>query len=249
MYIFVVSNCIHNLVTYLQEFRSLGLPNANHTTLLLNTYTKLKDIVHLDSFIRDRKSGDDDTDELPFDPDIAIPVCPQAGYFKQERHEDYLRIQIEDARNFMDALMHLRKLDPEVVSRWLFVFPSRLGEPNSDEHFPLHRQRNFWRSMGIPCWSLLQKTTQHLITLVPIPGHCQKMWLLCRQPSRSLSPSTLQTGQPLDSKDNKISSQLRPVFIIYTSDILSIERIISVTFRITGLVDLFTPWPQYLHNH
>ena len=56
MYIFVVADRIHNLVTYLQEFRSLG----HH--LLLNTYTKLKDIVHLDNFIKDRKSGDDDVD-------------------------------------------------------------------------------------------------------------------------------------------------------------------------------------------
>lgn len=128
---FLDAQRIHNLVTYLQELHSLGLANADHTTLLLNTYTKLKDVTRLDSFIKTesrRKStgvhGDDDADELPFDLDTAIRVCRQAGYFehasylakKYERHEDYLRIQIEDARNFRDALMYLRKLGQEAVS-------------------------------------------------------------------------------------------------------------------------------------
>jgi hypothetical protein len=52
-------------------------------------------------------------------------VCRQAGYFehasylakKYGRHEDYLRIQIEDAGNVKDALAYLRKLGPEAVSR------------------------------------------------------------------------------------------------------------------------------------
>ncbi|KAF8958030.1 hypothetical protein BDZ97DRAFT_1762462 [Flammula alnicola] len=43
---------INNLVTYLQELHSLGLANADHTTLLLSTYTKLKDVARLDSFIK-----------------------------------------------------------------------------------------------------------------------------------------------------------------------------------------------------
>lgn len=51
-------------------------------------------------------------------------MCRQAGYFehasylakKYERHEDYLRIQIEDAGRVGDALEYLRKLGPEVVS-------------------------------------------------------------------------------------------------------------------------------------
>jgi hypothetical protein len=124
---------IHNLVTYLQELHSLGLANADHTTLLLNTYTKLKDVARLDSFIKTESrrksihpdgSREDLTDELPFDLDTAIRVCRQAGYFehagylakKYERHEDYLRIQIEDARNFKDALYYLRKLGLDAVS-------------------------------------------------------------------------------------------------------------------------------------
>ena len=116
----------------------MGLANSDHTTLLLNTYTKLKDVARLDSFIKteSRRSdlaaaGDGDysekQQELPFDLDTAIRVCRQAGYFehasylakKYERHEDYLRIQIEDAGNYKLALAYLRRLGPETVSCFL----------------------------------------------------------------------------------------------------------------------------------
>ena len=114
---------IHNLVTYLQELHARGLANADHTTLLLNTYTKLKDVARLDSFIKSEARREDSADELPFDLDTAIRVCRQAGYFehagylakKYDRHEDYLQIQIEDAGNYKEALAYLRKLGAEAV--------------------------------------------------------------------------------------------------------------------------------------
>ncbi|KAG6901941.1 hypothetical protein C0995_006463 [Termitomyces sp. Mi166 len=121
---FLDAQRIHNLVTYLQELHSLGLANSDHTTLLLNTYTKLKDVTRLDSFIKtESKRNGEDGDELPFDLDTAIRVCRQAGYFehasylakKYERHEDYLRIQIEDAGNYSDALQYLRKLGSDAA--------------------------------------------------------------------------------------------------------------------------------------
>ncbi|KAG6900207.1 hypothetical protein C0993_001472 [Termitomyces sp. T159_Od127] len=121
---FLDAQRIHNLVTYLQELHSLGLANSDHTTLLLNTYTKLKDVTRLDSFIKtESKRNGEEGDELPFDLETAIRVCRQAGYFehasylakKYERHEDYLRIQIEDAGNYSDALQYLRKLGPDAA--------------------------------------------------------------------------------------------------------------------------------------
>ncbi|KXN91462.1 hypothetical protein AN958_00724, partial [Leucoagaricus sp. SymC.cos] len=126
---FLDSQRIHNLVTYLQELHTLGLANSDHTTLLLNTYTKLKDVSRLDTFIktesrrRDVTADGRTTGELPFDLDTAIRVCRQAGYFehaaylakKYERHEDYLRIQIEDAGDFRDAGEYLRRLGPEAA--------------------------------------------------------------------------------------------------------------------------------------
>ena len=126
---FLDAQRIHNLVTYLQELHSLGVANSDHTTLLLNTYTKLKDVARLDSFIKTEsrrasaEGSELDKDELPFDLDTAIRVCRQAGYFEHAsylakrwgRHEDYLRIKIEDAGNFKDALAYLRRLGHEAV--------------------------------------------------------------------------------------------------------------------------------------
>ncbi|KLO14890.1 hypothetical protein SCHPADRAFT_927552 [Schizopora paradoxa] len=124
---FLDAQRIHNLVTYLQDLHTLGLANSDHTTLLLNTYTKLKDVSRLDTFIKTESrrsiSGDGDDDEPPFDLETAIRVCRQAGYFehasylakKYKRHEDYLRIQVEDSANYKDALAYLRRLDSDAT--------------------------------------------------------------------------------------------------------------------------------------
>ncbi|EPQ57796.1 hypothetical protein GLOTRDRAFT_114433 [Gloeophyllum trabeum ATCC 11539] len=142
---FLDAQRIHNLVTYLQELHSLGLANSDHTTLLLNTYTKLKDVARLDSFIkaesRRSSSVDGEKDELPFDLDTAIRVCRQAGYFehasylakKYERHEDYLRIQIEDAGNYKDALSYLRRLGNEAAEANLARYGRAMLESLPDE--------------------------------------------------------------------------------------------------------------------
>jgi uncharacterized protein YydD (DUF2326 family) len=90
---------------------------------LLNCYTKTSDRTRLDAFIRNESSRSEDLDELPFDLDTAIRVCRQAGFFehatylakKYGRHEDYLRIQIEDAQQWDDALTYLRTLGHEAV--------------------------------------------------------------------------------------------------------------------------------------
>ncbi|KAG5642688.1 hypothetical protein H0H81_010519, partial [Sphagnurus paluster] len=83
---FLDAQRIHHLVTYFQELHSLGLANLDHITLLLNTYTKLKDVTHLDSFIKTKaKRNADNTDELPFDLKTAIRDCRQAGYFSRSR--------------------------------------------------------------------------------------------------------------------------------------------------------------------
>ncbi|KAG2041346.1 hypothetical protein BDR03DRAFT_1007183 [Suillus americanus] len=118
---FLDAQRIHNLVTYLQELHALGLANADHTTLLLNTYTKLKDVARLDNFIKteSRRSGATESNgDLPFDLDTAIRVCRQAGYFdhasylakRYNRHEEYLRVMIEDAGKYGEALTYLRHL-------------------------------------------------------------------------------------------------------------------------------------------
>ncbi|KDN39622.1 hypothetical protein K437DRAFT_258993 [Tilletiaria anomala UBC 951] len=60
---FLDAQRITNLTEYLQELHTCGLANSDHTTLLLNCYTKLKDVAALDTFIRRPStlaSGEDD---------------------------------------------------------------------------------------------------------------------------------------------------------------------------------------------
>lgn len=62
----------HNLTQYLQALHSQKLATRDHTTLLLNCYTKLKDTNELDIFINDTS--------LQFDIDTAVTVLRHASY-------------------------------------------------------------------------------------------------------------------------------------------------------------------------
>ncbi|KAA0704039.1 Vacuolar protein sorting-associated protein 11 -like protein [Triplophysa tibetana] len=109
---FLDAQRIHNLTAYLQALHRQSLANADHTTLLLNCYTKLKDSSKLEEFIKSNES------EVHFDVEIAIKVLRQAGYhshavFLAERHvhhEWYLKIQLEDLKNYQEALRYIGRL-------------------------------------------------------------------------------------------------------------------------------------------
>ncbi|XP_066929796.1 vacuolar protein sorting-associated protein 11 homolog [Clytia hemisphaerica] len=108
---FLDAQRIHNLTEYLQALHEKGLANTDHTTLLLNCYTKLKSVEKLNDFIH--------TDnELNFDVETAIRVCRQANYFehalelaeKFDQHEWYLKIQLEDNKDYAKALNYMKRL-------------------------------------------------------------------------------------------------------------------------------------------
>lgn len=70
---------IQQLTMYLEALHNKGIATADHTTLLLNCYTKLKDVEKLDAFV-----GIDETDgrseaapkQQKFDIETAIKVWP-----------------------------------------------------------------------------------------------------------------------------------------------------------------------------
>ncbi|XP_061659657.1 vacuolar protein sorting-associated protein 11 homolog isoform X1 [Syngnathoides biaculeatus] len=109
---FLDAQRIHNLTAFLQALHRQSLANADHTTLLLNCYTKLKDSLKLEEFIKSSES------EVHFDVEIAIKVLRQAGYhrhavFLAERHmhhEWYLKIQLEDLKNYEEGLRYIGRL-------------------------------------------------------------------------------------------------------------------------------------------
>ncbi|KAI9836467.1 MAG: hypothetical protein M1819_001499 [Sarea resinae] len=104
---------MHNLIEYLEELHEHHRATADHTTLLLNCYAKLKDLDKLEKFIK--SPGD-----LKFDLDTAITMCRQGGYFEQAaylatkhgEHELAVDILIEDSKNYAEALAYIWRLEP-----------------------------------------------------------------------------------------------------------------------------------------
>lgn len=113
---FLDAQRIYNLTNYLEKLHERGLASKDHTTLLLNCYTKLKDVEKLNKFIK----GEDGVEEHKFDVETAIRVCRTAGYHehamyvakKAERHEWYLKILLEDLGRYDEALQYISSLEP-----------------------------------------------------------------------------------------------------------------------------------------
>jgi hypothetical protein len=122
----------------LEELHEHHKATADHTTLLLNCYAKLKDIEKLEKFIK--SPGD-----LKFDLDTAISMCRQGGYYEQAaylatkhgEHELVVDILIEDSKKYAEALQYIWHLEPEAVSKHLRNLEHHadisLGVSESDE--------------------------------------------------------------------------------------------------------------------
>eukprot|EP00117_Sycon_ciliatum_P023495 scpid32393/ scgid19961/ Vacuolar protein sorting-associated protein 11 homolog len=132
---FLDAQRIHNLTAYLQALHGQNLANKDHTTLLINCYTKLKDVQKLDEFVMTDR-------ELNFDVETAIKVCRQAGYNdhalylakKFEEHDWCLKIYLEleekdSARrkdNFILALKYMSGLPLQDADSYLKKYGNAL---------------------------------------------------------------------------------------------------------------------------
>lgn len=111
---FLDAQKIHNLTAYLEALHAQHKANADHTTLLLNCYTKLKDADKLEHFLTV-----EDTES--FDVETAIRVCRQGKYYdhalklarKYREHDWFLKIQLEDKGDFDTALEYIASLDQD----------------------------------------------------------------------------------------------------------------------------------------
>ncbi|ERL88484.1 hypothetical protein D910_05870 [Dendroctonus ponderosae] len=120
---FVDSQHLEKLIMYLQALHKQGQATEDHTTLLLNCYTKLNNAVgqtdSLKEFIHS-KEGD-----LNYDVDVAIKVCRQGSPAdalmlakKHEKHEWYIKIQIEDHQKYREVLDYIGNLNFEEASHY-----------------------------------------------------------------------------------------------------------------------------------
>ncbi|XP_059436524.1 vacuolar protein-sorting-associated protein 11 homolog [Corylus avellana] len=113
---FLDAQRVYDLMNYLEKLHEKGLASKDHTTLLLNCYTKLKDVEKLNIFIK----SEDGIGEHKFDVKTAIRVCRAANYHehamyvakKAGRHELYLKILLEDLGRYDEALQYISSLEP-----------------------------------------------------------------------------------------------------------------------------------------
>ncbi|KAI8621771.1 hypothetical protein BC830DRAFT_1092875 [Chytriomyces sp. MP71] len=116
---------IHLLVQFLQALHlqpqggGALLATRDHTTLLINCYTKLQAAHRLDEFLRRA--------DVQFDVENAIRVCRAAGFYEHalylaERfgvHEWYLHIQVEDLGRHAETVEYIMGLAPAVMEACL----------------------------------------------------------------------------------------------------------------------------------
>ncbi|KAF5277458.1 hypothetical protein FQA39_LY18488 [Lamprigera yunnana] len=117
---FLDSQHIEKLTSYLQMVHKQGQATEDHTTLLLNCYTKLNKPENLKEFIllKDR--------DLDFDVEIAIKVCRQASpqealmlAKKYKKHDWYIKIELEDHQKYREALEYISDLNFEYAEMYM----------------------------------------------------------------------------------------------------------------------------------
>ena len=117
----------------MEELHDHERATADHTTLLLNCYAKLKDTSKLDSFIK--APG-----ELKFDLETAIAMCRQGGYFEQAAYlatehgenDMVVSILVEDSQKYAEALKFISRLEPDAV-----CFRPMVNKSFTDKHRPI----------------------------------------------------------------------------------------------------------------
>ncbi|CAH1116293.1 unnamed protein product [Phaedon cochleariae] len=131
---FLDSQHIEKLTLYLQALHKQGHATEDHTTLLLNCYTKLNNTVggqtdSLKEFIMS-KDGD-----FSYDVDIAIKVCRQGSPAealmlarKHEKHDWYIKLQIEDHQKHNEVLDYISNLKFEEAEHYMKKYGNILIE-------------------------------------------------------------------------------------------------------------------------
>lgn len=113
---FLDSQHIEKLTMYLQVLHKQGHATEDHTTLLLNCYTKLNNTMGQSESLREFILMKDK--DLDFEVDVAIKVCRQGSPAealmlakKYEKHDWYIKLQIEDHQKYSDVIDYISNLD------------------------------------------------------------------------------------------------------------------------------------------
>lgn len=127
---FLDSRHIQCLTIYLQVLHKERYATADHTTLLLNCFTRLDQTDQLNEFLKN-----DENPDLIFDLDVAIKVCRNASLNdalslakRNKKHEFVISILTEDKKEFKQALDYISKLNFYDVENNLKIYGNILME-------------------------------------------------------------------------------------------------------------------------
>ncbi|XP_066137902.1 vacuolar protein sorting-associated protein 11 homolog [Euwallacea fornicatus] len=130
---FVESQHLEKLIVYLQALHKQGQATEDHTTLLLNCYTKLNNAVGQTDSLRDFILSKEI--DLNYDVDVAIKVCRQGNLTealmlakKHEKHDWYIKIQIEDHQKYSEVLDYIANLNFEEADHYMKKYGQMLVE-------------------------------------------------------------------------------------------------------------------------
>lgn len=126
---FLDARHIHYLTDYLQAIHKSGRASADHTTLLLNCFTRLDRTEELKKFLENKNKLN------LFDVDVAIKVCRNASIEQalslaktHGKHDLCLSILTEDLHRYEDALNYILQLGFPEAERNLKKYGSLLME-------------------------------------------------------------------------------------------------------------------------
>ncbi|XP_076269344.1 vacuolar protein sorting 11 isoform X2 [Rhynchophorus ferrugineus] len=130
---FLDTQHLDKLTMYLQALHRQGQATEDHTTLLLNCYTKLNnssgEMNSLKEFILSKDA------DLNYDVDVAIKVCrhgsPAEALMlakKREKHDWYIKIQIEDNQKYSEVLEYISNLNFEEAEHYMKKYGKVLVE-------------------------------------------------------------------------------------------------------------------------
>ena len=119
---YLVAKRVAHVARYLKKLHEKSLAEREHTALLVKRYTKLKD-----TFMSDMSL--EHTPVYQYDPGVAIEVLKAAGYYglaaavaqkpEVDRHEDYIRIVLEQFRSYSKAVECIRGFLKEHAGKML----------------------------------------------------------------------------------------------------------------------------------
>lgn len=121
------------LTDYLQSVHKEGKASTDHTTLLLNCFTRLDRIAELKVFLENYKQNN-------FDIDVAIRVCRKSCIDEalelakfNNKHDHAVGILIEDMKHFPEAVSYISELSYDDAERNLMKYGNVLMEQCPDK--------------------------------------------------------------------------------------------------------------------